>query len=558
MQVHTMVRASGHSHPGLLRENNEDRFHFDPTRGLFIVIDGVGGQAAGEKAAETALSKVRERLEDAVGPVEVRIREAITRANNEVYRVSTLRPEWKGMACVLTVVVLDGPDAVVGHVGDTRLYKIRGRRIEKLTKDHSPVGEREDAGELSEADAMQHPRRNEVYRDVGSERHSAEDPDFIDTFRVPFEHDAALLLCSDGLTDLVPAETIRKTVEQHAGHAYEVARALVDAANDAGGKDNVTVVYVEGGRFAEGEDTGAVRARRSSALPRETTAPVVMREADTETARRGGRVWRLLAILVLLAGVIAWSLYQRGDIRFPRLGSAAASPIQPAMSLAVVAPGGSISAAIASASAGTRVVVEPGEYRERLRLKSGVDVQSRVPRGASIRLPETASELDAAVTAEGVSNTEIRGFRIVGDAATPLGTGVLVENSHVVLADMEISGARTSAVVFGAGSTGSLIGSEIHGNSGAAVTVRTSAEPRIVHNTFARNATSERIAGVVLIEAGARPDIRRNVFVGVVREAVVGAPGARAGAIASENWFLPSPGAPPAAGPTRSNRRGRS
>jgi hypothetical protein len=125
------------------------------------------------------------------------------------------------------------------------------------------------------------------------------------------------------------------------------------------------------------------------------------------------------------------------------------------------------------------------------------------------------------------------------------------------LTDMEISGARASAVVFGTGATGSLIGSEIHGNPGAAVTVRTGAEPRIAHNTFTRNATSEKIAGVVLIEAGAAPDIRRNVFIGVVREAVVGAPGARAGAIASENWFLPapSPTVPPGAG--RTNRRGR-
>jgi serine/threonine protein phosphatase PrpC len=552
MQVHTTLRASGHSHPGLLRENNEDRFHVDPARGLFIVIDGVGGQAAGEKAAETALAKMRERLEDPVGPVELRIREAITRANNEIYRLSTLRPEWKGMACVLTAAVLDGADAVVGHVGDTRLYKIRGSRIEKLTKDHSPVGEREDAGELSEADAMHHPRRNEVYRDVGSERHRAGDPDFIDTFRAPFEPDAALLLCSDGLTDLVPAEAIRATVEQFAGHPYEVARALVEAANDAGGKDNVTVVYVEGSRFAEGEDTGAVRKRSPAPVLRETTAPVVLRESAPEP-NRTARVWRVLALLVLLLGVIGWSLYQRGDLRFPSLASLSATPSDRTI---LVPAGGSIGDAISRAAAGTRVVVEPGEYRERLQLKSGVDVHSRVPRGASIRLPEAASEADAAVRAEDVGEVELRGFRIIGDAATPLGTGVVSERSGLVLTDMEISGARTSAVVFGAGATGALFGSDIHDNPGAAVTVRTGAEPRIAHNTFSRNATSEKIAGVVLIEAGASPDIRRNVFAGVVRDAVVGAPGARAGAIAAENWFITPPASAPPAG-ARSNRRGR-
>lgn len=552
MQVHTSVRASGHSHPGLLRDNNEDRFHFDPARGVFIVVDGVGGQAAGEKAAETALAKIRERLEDPVGPVEIRVREAITRANNEIYRLAALRPEWKGMACVLTVVVLDGEEAVIGHVGDTRLYKIRGQRIDKLTRDHSPVGEREDAGELSEADAMSHPRRNEVYRDVGSERHAAGDPDFIDTLRAPFESDAALLLCSDGLTDLVPADTIRATIEHHAGHPYEVARALVDAANDAGGKDNVTVVYVEGNRFADGEDTGAVRARPAVAtLPRETVAPVVLREAEPRPVRGGG--WRALALVILIAGVIGWSLYQRGDIRFPALVAPAGATDR----MIVVRSGGSINDAINAAPAGSRVIVEPGEYRERLLLKSGVDVYSRVARAAAIRLPEAASEADAAVVAEDVVNAEIRGFRIIGDAATPLGTGVAVTRSNLVLTDMEISGARASAVVFGTGATGALLGSEIRGNPGAAVTVRAGAEPRITHNTFDRNATSEKIAGVVLIEAGAKPDIRRNVFVGVVREAVVGAPGARAGAIASENWF-PAPPASPASpnGAGRPNRRG--
>jgi serine/threonine protein phosphatase PrpC len=555
MQVHTPLRASGHSHPGLLRENNEDRFHSDPARGFFVVIDGVGGQAAGEKAAETALAKIRERLEEGIGPDEARIREAITRANNEIYRLANLRPEWKGMACVLTVVVVDGSRAIVGHVGDTRLYKVRGRRIEKLTKDHSPVGEREDAGQMSELDAMRHPRRNEVYRDVGSERHDANDPDFIDTFRVGFENDAALLLCSDGLTDLVPSETIREMIEQFAGHPYEVARALVDAANDAGGKDNVTVVYVEGSRFADGEDTGAVRRRPVLAVETRRELETPPATVVTRVERRGTvvRALRLAAIILLLGAVIGWSLYQRGDFRFSAAPSAEAPSAGPVI---VVAAGASISEAIARAGSGTKVLVEPGEYRERLRMKTGVDVQSRVPRGASIRLPGTASEAAAAIVFEDVSDVELRGFRILGDAATPLGTGVSVERSDAVLSDIEISGARGSAVVFGAGASGALLGSEIHGNSGAAVTVRTGGAPRIAHNTFARNATSEKTAGVVLIEAGGRPDIRRNVFVGVVREAVVGAPGVPAGSIATENWFLPSPStAKPPRG--RSNGRGR-
>ena len=140
MQVTTTLKAAGASDPGLQREVNEDRFHVDPARGLFIVVDGVGGQAAGEKAAETALALVRLRLERETGTVEDRVREAIGLANDGIYRLAALHPEWKGMACVLTVAMMTNGDVIVGHVGDTRLYKLRAGRIEKLTRDHSPVG----------------------------------------------------------------------------------------------------------------------------------------------------------------------------------------------------------------------------------------------------------------------------------------------------------------------------------------------------------------------------------------------------------------------------------
>src|SRR5258706_2965569 len=145
--------------------------------------------------------------------------------------------------------------------------------MDKLTKDHSPVGEREDAGEISEADAMGHPRRNEVYRDVGSETHRADDAGFIDVLRAPFEQDSALLLCSDGLTDLVDSATIKQTIEEYAGHGYEIVRALIDSANEAAGKDNVTIVYVEGSRFADGETTGALRREPVAARERVPVEP---------------------------------------------------------------------------------------------------------------------------------------------------------------------------------------------------------------------------------------------------------------------------------------------
>ena len=250
MKVITAVKAAGDTHPGLQRQVNEDRFHYDVARGLFIVVDGVGGQAAGGKAADVAVQMLRARLERETGTVPDRVREAITVANNEIHRMSSMRPEWRGMACVLTVVVVEEGRAIVGHVGDTRLYKLRNGGIEKATRDHSPVGEREDAHELSEVEAMRHPRRNEVYRDVGSDAHEALDRDFIDLVEIAFEPDAALLICSDGLTDLVDSTTITDVATRLAGRPSDVVKALIQAANDAGGKDNVTVVYVEGEQFA--------------------------------------------------------------------------------------------------------------------------------------------------------------------------------------------------------------------------------------------------------------------------------------------------------------------
>src|ERR1051326_1981076 len=178
--VKARLRTAGASDPGRARGNNEDAFHVDGDRGIFLVVDGIGGHAAGEHAAAIAVERIRTRLERQTGTAEQRVREAIAMANNEILRRAASNPDWAGMACVLTLVVLENGSAVVGHVGDSRLYQIRRGPIRKITHDHSPVGEREDNAEISEAEAMRHPRRNEVYRDVGSEEHTPDDADFIE------------------------------------------------------------------------------------------------------------------------------------------------------------------------------------------------------------------------------------------------------------------------------------------------------------------------------------------------------------------------------------------
>ena len=282
---------------------------------MFAVIDGMGGQAAGGKAADVALAMLRTRLERETGPTADRVREAIAIANNEIHRLASRRPEWTGMACVLTVAVIEDGRATIGHVGDTRLYKFGRDRIEKITRDHSPVGEREDANELSESEAMRHPRRNEVYRDVGSEPHQPDDPEFVDLQQIPFEPDAALLLCSDGLSDLVRAASIERIVRQFAGDPQAVVHALVEAANDAGGRDNITAVYVEGEQFAPGRWRPDVGPPATSRAGGATRSEAVVGEAigapPAEPRARRRRLVRVTIVALLLA-VIGVALIRAG------------------------------------------------------------------------------------------------------------------------------------------------------------------------------------------------------------------------------------------------------
>src|SRR4029450_9505009 len=120
-----------------------------------------------------------------------------------------------------------------------------------------------------------------------------------------------------------------------------------------------------------------------------------------------------------------------------------------------------------------------GEYRERVQLKDGVRLVSRVWGGASIRLPGDAAETDPAVVATDIGRAAMSGFRIVGDAATPLGTGVLVRNATVDLSDIEITGARMAAIEYAVGGSGSVIAASLHDNPGAAIVIRGGATPRV-------------------------------------------------------------------------------
>jgi serine/threonine protein phosphatase PrpC len=168
------------------------------------------------------------------------------------------------------------------------------------------VGEREDQGELTEQDAMFHPRRHEIFRDVGSRPREADDEQFVEIRTLPFRPDAALLLCSDGLSDTLTSSEISAIVERYDGDAERVALELVDAANEASGKDNISVVFVAGPEFL-GTGSKAMTDART-------------RHAITRTRRRS-RLRRLLVsrlpwlIAGILLGMLLWAVIQRGTGR---------------------------------------------------------------------------------------------------------------------------------------------------------------------------------------------------------------------------------------------------
>lgn len=485
MAVAMQFHAAGRTDAGRKRENNEDRYHADADRGIFFVVDGVGGQAAGEMAADTACKILKGRLERATGAVPDRIREAITLANNEIFRLAEANEQWHGMACVLTVAVLDGDQVHIGQVGDSRLYLIRPGEIRKLTHDHSPVGEREDRGEIDEITAMRHPRRNEVYRDVGTTPHSPDDPEFIEISSAPVPGDAVLLLCSDGLTDLVTSKHILSIVESNAGNPEAGARKLIDAANDAGGKDNITVVLVEGSRFVPG-----VRRRLSS--PR-TSLPL-------EPVRRplffSPPAFLLYGLLIPCAAVLwlkpHWldtSSGQKlgwGVVREPRVWRVS----------------NDISAAVANARPGDTVLVAPGTYNEQIRLYEGVRLVSERPREAILRSNSVA------ISAEDIKSGRIEGFRIEPDDNMYLQVGIQLSGSAVEIVDNEISGTVTAGIEL-RGAAGTVVrANSVSARSRAAIVMDGDGPgPRIVGNLF-----SAQDNAAVVIAGQAWPDLMGNTI----------------------------------------------
>ncbi len=300
MNTTTALRAASVSHVGLRRDINEDRVLADVANGIFLVVDGMGGHVAGATAAETALNAIHDALLHTKEDLPRAIRSAITEANNLILSAARENPAWQGMSCVLTVAVIQADCVTWGHVGDSRLYLFEHGVLHKLTADHSPVGEQEDLGSLDEYEAMRHPRRHEVFRDVGSLWRSIDDPEFVQIGSRVFLPDDALLLCTDGMSDALSSAEISAIAGQFKGDPEKTANELVSAAIERSGEDNVSVVFVAGPEFAGFRH-----------LPSD---PTISRHAITRVRKHRPKplialrslVWLLIGVILGALLVVSW------------------------------------------------------------------------------------------------------------------------------------------------------------------------------------------------------------------------------------------------------------
>jgi serine/threonine protein phosphatase PrpC len=243
---------AGKTDVGRKREHNEDAFLINAKHGLFTIADGMGGHAAGEVASRIAVDVINEFIEisgddsditwpfefdDGASMEENRIFTAIKLANMKIFEVIQERKELEGMGTTLVTLLVNGDNAFIGHVGDSRAYRVRGGVLDQLTSDHSWVNEQMKLGVLTKAEAANHPFRNVVTRALGGR-----DPIKADLTCEKMQDGDVLLLCSDGLNSMLSDEQIRDAFVGAGDDLDAGCQALIDAANAAGGDDNISVV----------------------------------------------------------------------------------------------------------------------------------------------------------------------------------------------------------------------------------------------------------------------------------------------------------------------------
>jgi protein phosphatase len=235
MMLRVATDHFSHSDTGRQRRSNEDSYHARAP--LFVVADGMGGAQAGEVASRVAVEAFERALdEDGAHSAEQLLAERVREANARIYEMSQAEQDRAGMGTTITAAHVGEHEVAIAHVGDSRAYRLRDGELERLTEDHSLVEEMRRRGQLTAQEADEHPQRSIITRALGPE------PDVtVDTHSWRGAAGDVYLLCSDGLTSMVPEVQVAALL-RGAASLRDAGRALIDAANGAGGRDNITVV----------------------------------------------------------------------------------------------------------------------------------------------------------------------------------------------------------------------------------------------------------------------------------------------------------------------------
>jgi serine/threonine protein phosphatase PrpC len=248
------VKAHGLTHVGRQRQHNEDAFVVETNAHLFLVADGMGGHAAGEIASRIAVDSISEFIlhtkeDDGTWPHAYdehykrstnRLMAAVRMANTRVLEAMRKDARLRGMGTTVVACLAEDGVVSVAHVGDSRAYMIREGKLSRITNDHSWVFEQVQAGMLTEAEAEKHPLRNVITRALGGALQVVPDASEINA-----QPGDVFLLCSDGLTGMVPEDEILRLVTTSDGDLEKACQQLIDAANERGGLDNVTAILVK-------------------------------------------------------------------------------------------------------------------------------------------------------------------------------------------------------------------------------------------------------------------------------------------------------------------------
>ena len=243
-QAMISTKAAARTSVGRVRSSNEDAFGYQSEHGIYVVCDGMGGAAGGEVASRMAVDVVLERMRAAgAGSPREQLHESIAEANRRVLERAEREPGLNGMGTTLVALLLgaqaDSAPALVAHAGDSRCYLLRAGKLQRITQDHSLVDEQMRLGTMTAEEAERSPFRSVITRAIGTQSSVIED-----VVEMDVETGDVFLLCTDGLTREVGDASIARIMET-SGDVETAAQALVDAAVEAGGRDNVTALVVE-------------------------------------------------------------------------------------------------------------------------------------------------------------------------------------------------------------------------------------------------------------------------------------------------------------------------